>query len=291
MIEGYRKVNASGLNLIYIDAKEEAFEDFYRHFSMQGMFAEKKLIIITDLFSQQKFQEAFLEKLEAIHASKNIVVVYEREAVDARKKLFKDLLKLAKCQESTVLLPMQLKRWVQAEFEKQGVKIADDALTLLTAYVNQDTWRLAQEIKKLSSYKKGDTVTRADVTLQVRPNIENDIFKTIDALTQNKKQAIALLHKHLEGGDAPLYLLSMITYQFRNFLIVKDLLEKGIPSYQIAKKAGLHPFVVKKSVALCNQFSFQQLKAIYRKIFAIDEAIKTGTMDPEMALDSLLASI
>ncbi len=258
---------------------------------MQGMFAEKKLIIITDLFSQQKFQEAFLEKLDVIHASKNIVVLYERESVDARKKLFKDLLKIAKCQESALLLPMQLKKWVQGEFEKQGVTVADDALALLTSYVNQDTWRLAQEIKKLSSYKKAGIVMREDIILHVRPNIENDIFKTIDALTQNKKQAIALLHKHLEGGDAPLYLLSMITYQFRNFLIVKDLLEKGVPSYQIAKKAGLHPFVVKKSMALCNQFSFQQLKSIYQKIFAVDEAIKTGVLDPEMALDSLLASI
>ncbi|MCX6720019.1 MAG: hypothetical protein NTV36_02835, partial [Candidatus Staskawiczbacteria bacterium] len=132
------------------------------------------------------------------------------------------------------------------------------------------------------SYKVGGNVTREDVALLVKPNIENDIFKTIDALaSKNKKLALSLLHKHLDNGDNSLYLLSMIAYQFRNLLIIKE----------NPRNSGLHPFVVQKSLYLCNQFTIEQLKKIYRKIFQVDLDIKTGKVEPELALDLLLAEI
>ena len=83
----------------------------------------------------------------------------------------------------------------------------------------------------------------------------------------------------------------MIAYQFRNFLIIKELIEKGSPYANIAKKSGLHPFVIKKNYYLCNQFSLPQLKKIYQKIFLIDSSIKTGKVDAETALDLLISEI
>jgi DNA polymerase III subunit delta len=180
---------------------------------------------------------------------------------------------------------------VVAEFQKNHVDIAVNALDLLIQYVQHDTWRLFQEIQKLSNFKKG-TVTKEDIEIQVKPNIENLIFETIDALaSKNKQQAITLLKNHLDAGDNPLYLLSMITYQFRNFLIIKDLLERKTPYYLIAKQSGLHPFVVQKSMKLLERFSLSTLKAIYRKIFEVDEDMKTGKMDPEVALEMLVAEL
>ena len=99
--------------------------------------------------------------------------------------------------------------------------------------------------------------------------------------SKNKKQALDLFHKHLDNGDNSLYLFSMIAYQFRNLLIIKE----------NSKKSGLHPFVVQKSIYLCRQFTMDQLKKIYQKIFQIDLDIKTGKIEPELALDLLLAEI
>ena len=83
----------------------------------------------------------------------------------------------------------------------------------------------------------------------------------------------------------------MIAYQFKNLLIIKELQEAQNPYGVIAKKAGLHPFVVQKSYSLCNQFSIEQLKKIYQKIFQIDLDIKTVKIESETALDLLLAEI
>ena len=163
-------------------------------------------------------------------------------------------------------------------------------MDMLINFVGNDLWRMTNEIDKLCAFKP--TIEKDDVELLVKPDIQTDIFKTIDALaSKDKKQALYLLHKHLEDGDSPLYLLSMITYQFRNLLIIKELQESGKPYASIVKKSGLHPFVVKKSYYLCGKFSMPELKKIYYKIFQADLDIKIGKIEPETALDLLVSEI
>ena len=165
IIEGYKKVHKSGLNLIYVDAKENTFNDFFSNFKITSMFAEKKLIILQNVFANLKFQEDFLENLKSLESIKDIVVVYEKDKVDQRTKFFRSLQKNArlpdgqvKCQESSFLQPALLKKWAQQEFEKAGAKINNDALDLLTSFAKNDLWRLFNEINKLSNYKKGNVI-------------------------------------------------------------------------------------------------------------------------------------
>ena len=256
------------------------------------MFAEKKLVILKNVFQNLKFQESFLESTKNLEDTKDIVVIYEDTTPDKRTKFFKALQKNVKCQEFEALSSVQLLKWVTQEFEKNNVKVNTDALNLLIDFVKNDLWQMDNEVKKLSSYKVGGTVTRQDVELLVKPNLESDIFKTIDALaSKDKKLALSLLHKHLDNGDNSLYLLSMIAYQFRNLLAIKELQEMQKPYNTIAKLSGLHPFVVQKSYYLTNQFSIEQLKKIYQKIFQVDSDVKSGKVEPELALDLLLAEI
>ncbi len=282
IVLSYKEKHKSGLNLIYIDVSANSFSDFYSNLKINSMFAEKKLIILKNVFINKKFQEDFLEAIKNLEEIQDIVVVYEDSAPDQRTKLFKALQKHAKCQSFDSLSPNDLKKWIVVEFANKKSKINSEATELLVNFIGGDLWRMANEIEKLSNYKKGSLVEKADVELLVKPNTENDIFKTIDALaSKNKKLALSLLHKHLDDGDAPLYLLSMIAYQFRNLLIIKE----------SPRSSGLHPFVVQKSSYLCNQFSMPELKKIYQKIFQVDSDIKTGKIDPETAIDLLLAEI
>jgi DNA polymerase-3 subunit delta len=300
IIEGYKKVHKSGLNLLYIDAKNNNFDDFYANFKINSMFAEKKLIILKNVFGNTKFQEDFLENLKKLEEIKDIVVVYESEKVDQRTKFFKALIKNVKAQEFNFLQPANLRKWIEEEFSAQGgpasgwekTTITPDAIDLLTNYVKSDLWRMSQEVNKLANYKRGSVVEKEDIELQIRPDIENDIFKTIEAMaSRNKKQALHLFHKHIENGDNALYLLTMIAYQFRNLIILKELSEKRLPYPVIVKKSGLHPFVVQKTFSMANKFSMEELKNIYKKIFATDAEIKTGQVEPEMSLDLLLSEI
>ena len=291
IIDQYKLVHKSGLSLVTIDTKE-SFKNLFDNFKIISMFDEKKLIILKDIFSNQKFSEDFLKEIKTFKDSKDIIIVFEKDEVDKRTKLFKALIKDAKCQEFNFLDSRGLRVWFKKESEKHKLKIEPTAEATLLFFVGNDLWQLENEIKKLANFKPGKLIKKEDIILQVRPKIENDIFKTIDAISgKDKKQALYFLHKHLDNGDNSLYLLSMIAYQFRNLLIVKEMINKGLPYAIIQKKSGLAPFVVSKVYYLCNQFTLLELKKIYQKIFQLDLSIKTGKVDDGTALDLLVAEI
>src|SRR3989344_6618211 len=132
------------------------------------MFAETKLVVLKNVFSSKKFQEDFLEELKTLQALKDVIVVYENEAPDARLKLYKALIKECKCQEFALLDGKNIKIWAQKKLEKLGAKANNDALDLLVSYVGNNLWQLFNEIQKVVSFKQGATIQKADVELLVK---------------------------------------------------------------------------------------------------------------------------
>ena len=288
IIERYKKIHKSGLNLKYFDD----FTNFKDGIRQTSMFKEKKLAVVTNVFTSSDFKEKFYQSKKDFLNSEDIILIYEEKDFNKNNSLFRFLKKNAKSQEFKFLAGQKLKAWIKKEFNKYEVKIDSEVLEKLIEYIGNDLWQMSNEIRKLASFRNNKIVGVEDIKLLVRSKIETDIFKTIDAIAdKNKKQALKLLHKHLEKGDSPLYLLSMINYQFRNLLVVKDFIEKHKPYSIILRKSGLHPFVVKKSYYQSQKFTFQELKKIYRKIFKVDLDIKTGRIQPEIALDLLITEI
>ena len=292
IIEHYKKIHKSGLNLRYFDGGSLNFQDFKSEVETISMFREKKLLVLKDIFANKDFQEEFLKQEEKFVNSDNIILIYEKKEISKNDSLFQFLKKNSKSQEFQPLEGQKLKNWVKKEFGKYQAEIDPKALDELINFVGSNLWQMESEIKKLVNYKAGLRIKGEDVELLVRPKIETDIFKTIDAIAEKKKnRALMLLHQHLEKGDAPLYLLAMINFQFRNLLTIKELIEKKLPYYKIINKSNLHPFIVKKSYQQAQKFTLQELKKIYQKIFETDLNIKTGRLDPQTALDLFIAEI
>ena len=291
IIEHYKKIHKSGLNLKSVDLSEADFQEFKNDARTISMFQEKKLIVLRNTSQNKIFQEAFLENKKNYISSDDIFVFIEEE-IPGNNKFFNFLKRNARAQEFRILQGVQLKNWVKKEFNKYGAKTDNDSLDKLIESVGNNLWRMENEIKKLVSFKKNGFVKIKDVENLISPKIETDIFETIEAISsRNKKVALELLHRHIENGDSPLYLLSMINFQFRNLLIIKDLVEKGRPYYTFQKITQLHPFVIRKSYDQARKFSLQELKKIYQKIFEVDFDIKTGKLDTQVALDLFIANI
>lgn len=292
IIESYRKVHKEGFNLRYFSGNDSNFEEFADETQTVSMFKEKKLIVFKNILLSKVNEEKFLDFFKKNKDSVDLIVIYEEKDIDERKALVKFLKENAKSQEFNSLEGEKLKNWIKKEISNYKKEIEPNAVDELINFAGNDLWQISNEVKKLASFAKGRKVKKEDVELLVRPKIESDIFKTIDSLLEKRKdKALSLIHKHLEKGDSPLYLLSMINFQFRNLVIVKDLMEKNVPYYAVIKQTKLHPFVVKKSYWQAQRFTLSQIKKIYQKIFQADLAIKTGKIEPETALDLLISEI
>ena len=284
VIENYRKIHPKGLNLRYLDFKKDNYNNLYDEIQSISMFAKKKLLVLKNTFLNEDFKANFLRDSQKFLDSKEIILFYEENKIQEKDKLFQFLRKYGEYQEIQPLEGEKLKGWAKKEFEKHETEIESPALERLINFAGNDLWRLSKEIEKLITYKKKEIIRIKDIELLVKPKIETAIFETIDAIAaRDKKRALNLIHQHLEKGDSPAYLLSMINFQFRNLLMIK--------SNKSGERLGMHPFVVQKTLSQAKRFSLEELKKIYQKIFQADLNIKTGKIEAETALDLLITEI
>ncbi len=289
IIEEYKKKYKSGLNIIFLEEKE-TFKDLCDYDKQASMFGEKKLVVVRKVFSSESTKNDFFENYEKIIISENIFVLYEEGEIKENDRLLKAFLEekgKIMIQEFQPLSGKKLFSWIKKEFESSGAKADTDAIYRLQEATGEDLWRIKNEMEKLALYKK--RIKKEDVDYMVNIGVEINIFQTIDAIAEKrKKDALLLLYDHLQKGDNPLYILSMITYQFRNLISVSDLVERKY-SYDAAKsKSGLHHFVFGKTYKQVKLFSSEELKRKYNSLFEMDLKAKTGQIDPVLALHLIL---
>jgi len=291
IIEEYQAKHQSGLSLATFKENGLDLDKIREKIEAVSMFDEKKLVVLENSFRNKNFQEEFFKyiKKNKLKDNQDIILVIIQEGKLAISS-FKS--KLSMFGEFAPLKGTELVNWVKNEFNRNNAKIGQGAIRKLIAYIGSDLWQMNSEIGKLASYKKGEEIKEEDIDLLVKANLDTNIFKTLDALAQrDKKSALRFLHEHLNQGENEIYLFSMLTYQVRTLLKLKDLMEKGTPYYSLAQKSGLHPFVVKKSSQQLRNFSLEGLKKIYQRLLDIDFKMKIGQLDGPIALDLLVAEI
>lgn len=295
----------SGTGLSLFDAeknKEDILKKFQNDLKNTGLFSAKKLLILRRIISHSSSEEqtkilSFLkENIEKIKTDTDCVIIFWEEEIPRKNNaLFKFLTANAKKQNFEKLQDAKLKQWILERIKNinPDASISQSALEKLSIGANSDTATLHQEIEKLINFSYPKMIDDQAVNLLTQTDWENNIFKTIEALAENKKQkALELLRHHLDKGDDPFYLFSMIVYQFRNLLRVASLQESGIANeFEISKITKLHPFVIKKSFQPAKNFGERKIKTIFQKLSAIDTKIKTGKLDIKLALDKFIAEL
>ncbi len=288
----YKKKNKDELNLLSIDLEEKGFQEFRDQLRSRSIFNEKKLIILKNPLSNSRFKKELLKNKGLLETS-HLLVFYQKGKVSSKDDLFALLKKQGRAQGFKPLKGAHLRKWVKKIAHKYWVEIEPSAVKLLITRCRKDLWRVNNETAKIASWKNASennkqTITRTDVEKLTRPRLENDIFKTINAIADRQKgRALTLVHSHLEQGESPLYLLSMISWQFTRLLAVKEKENRGQNPYELS----WHPYVIKKSRRLTRKFEFQTLKKIHDKIAETDLKIKTGRIEPKLGLELLIAEI
>ena len=77
--------------------------------------------------------------------------------------------------------------------------------------------------------------------------------------------------------------------QFQSMLIVKAMSNQGFSNKDIAAKAGCPEWAVRnKYLRQCRSFSIEQIKEALSEGVSYEEAVKTGQMNDQMAVELLI---
>ncbi len=221
------------------------------------------------------------------------LVFVEREDVDKRSILFTYLKKHGEVYEYAPLQGAELIRWLTQRATEQGVKLERAAAQHFIDYVGNDSRLLMSELEKLVSYvgQKG-TIRSSTVDLLIQDSQEHNLFAFIDDLSLRKRgAAIQGLHALLQEGQAPHYILFMLARQVRILLSVQELAEQRMRPNDIASHLRQKPFVVRKAMDQVRGFTGAELRTLHDRLLELDRAIKTGRIQPEVALDLLVVEM
>lgn len=267
--------------------------------------SDRRLVVLEDPLGALKNasdRDRFKAVLEKTPDSTALVVTFSRPLVDGRDRDNRKkhwLLKWADAQGARVFLREfnlphgpQMARWIQTKAVELGGEFSYQAASLLGNYVQDDPRLAAQEIAKLLAYVNYRRSVDPDDVVRLTPDeADGDVFKMVDALgNRNGQMALRILHRLLEY-DEPLRLYGMVVRQFRLLIQVREMLDAGYREGDIAKPTKIHPWVVGKLVPQARNFSLVALEEIYHKLLEIDEAIKTGQTNAEVAMDTFIVAL
>jgi DNA polymerase III delta subunit len=152
----------------------------------------------------------------------------------------------------------------------------------------EEQWRLRGEITKLANYNPEITVE--SIEKMVVPGHNESIFDLVEAMSAGKqKEALSLYHDLLGQQINEIYILSMIIWQLRNLLLAKT--AGDMPSAELAKQAGMSPFVASKMQTKQRHLSEAAIKQAFLEAVETDYQIKTGQGAADVLVERLILRV
>lgn len=290
--ERYREKFAD-LEIINLAGGSVSYEELESKLFAQAMFVNSKLVIISGFLSQapRKLQEQLTARLDDIPDS-TVTVFYEQGQPDRRLVVFKRLNRPGFSQQYKLLTQIELVPWIEAHVTGFQGTITREAAEQLALWFGPDTWRVHQELMKLLTLDS--TITPELVKKLTPPETEGNIFELLDALwAGNQKDAARKLTDLVMGGQPLLQILSTIATAIRNLLLVKESIERSpsTTSFQVARTLALHPYVITKAFRAVRSIDRSELARKLELVGDIDQRIKTGRLEPGVALEILVARL
>lgn len=210
--------------------------------------------------------------------SSSTCLVFQGEKIDQRKKFFSEIKKHGELVEFKRPYENQLPAFIRAEATARGKRIEPAAADMLVYLVGNNLQELVSELEKAVLYAGGrDQITAADIREIVSDTRVNSVFELADALgDKGVDRALRSLETLLQGGEAPLLVLAMITRHYRQLWKVRELLDRKTPQPEIGKAAGIAPYFLQGIVRQAGNYRVRELKRIFERLFDMDLAMKSG---------------
>lgn len=288
-----QRFTASGLNL---GTLEEVC-------SVVPFLAARRLVIVENaeqLPRDEGWWDRFSRLLEGLPETTALVMVeacpLDRSSDEARYRRSSKLFAWAEAHPKTAFVHKferpkgdRFVGWLISRCRSLGGEIDGQAAHLLAELVAEDTRLAVQELAKLLDYvDRSRPIGLADVERLTPFYGQADVFVMVDALgRRDGRQASKSLHRLLDERDAR-YAFHMILRQFRLLLLAREALDEGLSPGEVL---SVHPYVVEKVSRQARNFTLRELEAIYRRLFELDLATKSGGVTIEVGLDDLVATL
>ncbi len=248
--------------------------------------ASRRLIILHDISSNKGLVEAIEQLLDAVADSTDLIIV-ERK-LDKRLNLYKTLKKRTDFRDFQEVDEQGLAGWLADEAVQRGGELTFRDALYMVQRLGTNQMALSNELEKLLTYQP--KVVKETIDLLTEPLPQSSVFELLDAaFSGNHQKTLALYKDQRKQQVEPQAIMGMLAWQLHILAVVKFNEKAGAET--IAREAKLSPYVVRKTLGLCQRLSQKDVKNLVSKALELDVRLKTEAIDADDAMQHFLLTI
>lgn len=236
--------------------------------------------------------EALIPYFSALSDSTTMIVSAAK--LDGRLKWVQALKKQAVVVNCAPLYDNQRLGWVRQEAARLGIRMDAEAAGLLKELAGEGLYVVRRELEKLSLYgSKKETVTARDVVAVQGAEPGASVFDLSGAIIQGRvSQALLIVEKTLEAGEAPLRILGALLWQYRRLWKARDGLNRRVNEAAVAKSLGITSFRHGEFFALVKRAPPAHFPEAFRAFSVTDRALKgAAAASPHRIMHALIMDL
>lgn len=269
-----------------LDGEEAEYSKITEAVQSQPFLSDKKLVILSRPGAQKQFVENLEELIESISDSTTLIIIEPKP--DKRSSYYKLLQKKTEFKSFDELSSRDLPRWLSEQAKERGGLLSMSDAQYLVDRVGANQQLIINELTKLMTYDP--KITRRTIDWLTDSTPQSTIFQLLDAaFAGDIKRTLKLYQEQRALKVEPIQIIAMLGWQLYALAVVKAAGNKS--SQEIAKEAGLSPFVIQKSQAIANKLSMARLKKMIHDLSELDIKTKSTAIDPDEALQHYLLTI
>jgi len=248
-------------------------------------FADRRVILIENSGFFKNACDDLADYLAQVAPATHFLFV--EEEVDKRSRMYKAVKKDGKIVEFATQSEELITRWILSRLKKEGKNITGNVMQLFLSKTGTDMGNIDRELEKLICYTlEKDVIEAEDVEAIATEQTTNKIFDMVNAIAEhNQRKALDLYYDLLTLKEPPMRIMYLISRQFQILLNIRDMASKGLDQQTMAQKAGIPPFAVRRNLTQAKGFTLEQLKGALKEGVELEEAVKTGQMNDQMAVE------
>lgn len=252
---------------------------------------EHRLVILKNtnlIYDAKKDDITILEKYINI-LPKTTILIFIEEKIDKKLKIFKTISKIGSVHQMDIQSEESLIKWIINVCNKNNKNISPKEAIYMIRNIGANMEVLLNEINKLVSFSNEKIITIKDIDIICTKSVESKIFDLIKFIAnKNVEKALSIYKNLIFNKTSPFMVLSLIYRQFKIILQTKHLQEKGHSINAIASSLSLRDFMIKEAVVQGKNFTKETVLKVLKECQEIDNNIKTGKMQDELAIELLI---
>lgn len=279
-------------NLDVVRAGDLDVQDIIARALSFPMMAGRRVVVVREAERLAGDRSGELMARYVQNPTESTTLVMVAAKVDFRKKPFSTIGRTGAV-EFKRLREYQIPSWSSARAKSLGWDLSPEGAKLLAGYVGASLRDVHNELEKLFIYAGVPRpLTADDVAAVVGISKEYSIYELQRAVgNRDLPRAVHILERMLDMGEAPPFIIAMLTGYFMSLWRLRDLRRPGIAPADQAAGAKIMPFALDEYGEALHRYDRDEVERAFLLLTEADDGTKAGGGDARDILERMMVRL